>query len=204
METRKIALIAGVSYLIIFFSAIYANFFVLDSLLQDPLGTVGDNSHHIRFGVIAFLIAAVFDVFVAWALYQLYKGHILSSVSTYFRVMHATIMGVAVFTLLPILQMTSAEEILFQVETFNNIWLIGLFFFGVHLLLLWRIVRNIPIIPIFLALAGFMYIVDTGAHFVLPNYDMYAGLFLAAVAIPSVLGEMALSLWLLFKGGKNS
>jgi hypothetical protein len=48
-----------------------------------------------------------------------------------------------------------------------------------------------------------MYLVDTGAHFLLPDYDSYATVFLALVAIPSIGGEMALSIWLLIKGGKE-
>ena len=47
-----------------------------------------------------------------------------------------------------------------------------------------------------------MYMVDTAAHFVLPNYEAHASVFLALVAIPSIVGEMAFSIWLLIKGGK--
>ena len=202
MNSRKLSIIAGVSYLIIFFSAIYANFFVLDAILQDPLGTIQNNSIHIRFGALAFLVAAVFDVVVAWALYELYKENFLSRISTYFRLIHAVIMGVAVFALPLTLAMNTSEAILNQVDIFNTIWLIGLLFFGVHLLFLGRIVKNIKIIPLVLMTAGVMYIVDTSAHFLLPNYDVYAGIFLALVAIPSILGEMTFSIWLLFKGGK--
>ena len=36
-----------------------------------------------------------------------------------------------------------------------------------------------------------MYKVDTAAHFVLPDYENYASIFLALVAIPSIAGEMA-------------
>ncbi len=49
-----------------------------------------------------------------------------------------------------------------------------------------------------------MYIVDTSAHFLLENYDAYAGIFLTLVAVPSILGEMAFTIWLLVKGGKNN
>ena len=44
---------------------------------------------------------------------------------------------------------------------------------------------------------------DTAAHFLIPNYEDYSDLFLALVAIPSILGEMSLAVWLLVKGGKN-
>lgn len=118
--------------------------------------------------------------------------------------MHATIMGVAVFALPPTLSMTAGEDILSQVTLFNTMWLIGLFFFGVHLILLSRIVKAIRIIPYLLMLAGTMYIVDTGAHLLLPDYDAYATVFLTLVAIPFVLGEMSFALWLLFRGGRNS
>jgi hypothetical protein len=48
-----------------------------------------------------------------------------------------------------------------------------------------------------------MYMVDTTAHFVLPDYDAYADVFLALVAIPSIVGEMSLAVWLLVRGGKE-
>jgi hypothetical protein len=82
--------------------------------------------------------------------------------------------------------------------------LIGLFFFGIHLILLGRIIGKPRIIGLFLVLAGAMYMVDTAAHFVLPAYEAYATIFLALVAIPSIVGEMAFSVWLLIKGGKES
>jgi hypothetical protein len=71
----------------------------------------------------------------------------------------------------------------------------------VHLILLGRIVKEIKLIPFMLIIAGIMYIIDTSAHFLLANYQSYADTFLLLVAIPSIFGEMAFSLWLLFKGG---
>jgi hypothetical protein len=203
MKPRILALIAGISYLIIFFSAIFANFFVLESILAEPLVTIRDNHLTVRFGIIAFLVTALFDVVIAWALYELYKENILSGLSTLFRMMHAAIMGVAVFTLPVALSLTTGQEILEQVDVFNTIWLIGLFFFGVHLILLGNIIKKPGIIALFLAIAGIMYMIDTTAHFLLANYDDYSSIFLALVAIPSIIGELSFGIWLLVKGGKN-
>jgi hypothetical protein len=47
-----------------------------------------------------------------------------------------------------------------------------------------------------------MYMVDTVAHFLLQNYKEYSSIFLALVAIPSIIGEMSLAIWLLVRGGK--
>lgn len=203
MNNRTLSLIAGASYLGIFFLAIYANFFVLDSLLNDPVGTVAESQQHIRFGALAFLFAAVLDVIVAWVLFRLYREHQFTELSTWFRIIHATLMGAAVFALLPILNLKDADAILAQVDTFNTLWLIGLFFFGFHLLLLARIVKHIRFIPYMMALAGFMYIFDTTVRFSYVNYAEYADVFLMMVAVPSILGEMAFTVWLLAKGGKK-
>lgn len=203
MSSRKLAIIAGSSYLIIFFAAIFANFFVLEAILKNPLETVTENHLTVRFGILAFLITVVFDVIVAWALYELYKGHVLNLPSTLFRMMHAAIMGVAIFALPLVLDLDSNAAILQQVNIFNTIWLIGLFFFGIHLIFLARIIRNPKLIALLLLLAGLMYMVDTCAHFLLPNYSDYASVFLSMVAIPSILGEMSFAIWLLARGAKD-
>lgn len=202
MNKRKLSVIAGTSYLVIFFAAIFANFLVIQSLNNDPVLTIQENHMMVRFGILAFLITVVFDVVVAWALLELYKDHYLSGLSTLFRMMHAAIMGVAVFALVLTLTSTGSQEILQQTSIFNIIWLIGLFFFGIHLILLGNIIGRPKLIAIFLVIAGAMYMVDTAAHFVLPDYEDYASIFLALVAIPSIVGEMAFSIWLLVKGGK--
>jgi hypothetical protein len=203
MKPRTLAILAGVSYLIIFFAAIFANFFVLESILNEPLVTVQENHMIVRFGILAFIITVVFDVVVAWALYEIYRKHNLSGLSTLFRMMHAAIMGVAIFALPVALMSETSQEILKQVDIFNFIWLIGLFFFGIHLILLGRIIGKPKLIALFLAIAGVMYMFDTAAQFLFPNYDAFGSIFLAMVAIPSIVGEMSFSIWLLVKGGRD-
>ncbi|WP_347840953.1 DUF4386 domain-containing protein [uncultured Draconibacterium sp.] len=203
MNSRKLSTLTGISYLIIFFTAIYANFFMLEALKENPLETILHQQLVVRTGILAFLITVVFDVVVAWGLFELYKKHLLTRLSTYFRLMHAAIMAVAIFALVLSLSSVSGEEVTQRVNTFEIIWLIGLFFFGAHLILLARIIERPRWIALFILLAGIMYMVDTGAHFLLPNYTDYADLFLALVAIPSIFGEMAFTVWLLVKGGKK-
>ncbi|MEP3388099.1 MAG: DUF4386 domain-containing protein [Reichenbachiella sp.] len=202
MTPRTLSKLTGISYLVIFFAAIFANFFVLEAILQDPIGTIQQNHQMVRFGILAFMITVVFDVVVAWTLNELFKDHPLSKLSTYFRMMHAAIMGIAIFALPMALEMYSSEAILKQIDIFNTIWLIGLFFFGIHLILLSVILQRPKWIAIFLTLAGLMYMADTSAHFLMADYDAYADVFLTLVAIPSMVGEMSLAIWLLVKGGR--
>ena len=165
MTPRTLAKIAGGGYLIIFFAAIFANFMALEALTEKPLETIQQQAFLVRLGIMAFLLTVVFDVVVAWALKLLYKTHMLTDLSTYFRLMHAAIMGVAVFALPATLTLENEASILDQINNFNTIWLIGLFFFGIHLLLLARIIGKPRLIVLFLVLAGIMYMVDTIDHF---------------------------------------
>ena len=194
----------GSSYLIIFFAAIFANFFVIEGLLTSPMEMIQESPMMVRFGILAFLITVVFDVMVAWALFELYRSHPLNLPSTLFRMMHAAIMGIAVFALPEVLKAGTSEEVLHQVDVFNTIWLIGLFFFGIHLILLGRILGKPRPISFLLIMAGLAYILDTCAHMLMPNYDSFVSVFLIIVAIPSVLGEMSFALWLLIRGGKDT
>ncbi len=203
MKKRTLSIIAGISYLVIFFAAIFGNFLVVDSLKANPLETVVNSQFLVRLGAVAFLVAAVFDVVIAWALKLMYDKNPLTGLSTYFRLIHAAVMAIAVFALVEVANLRSAEAIIHLVTRFDIIWLIGLFFFGFHLILVSWIVRKPKWIMAFLFAAGVMYIVDTTAHFMLPNYSDYADIFLAMVAVPSILGEMAFGIWLLVKGGKK-
>lgn len=157
----------------------------------------------VRFGIVAFLITVLFDVVVAWGLFEMFIKNSLTRLSTYFRLMHAAIFGVGLFALLNTLNSSSGQDILSNVAMFENIWLIGLFFFGLHLVLLARILQRPQWINWLLFAAGIMYMVDTCAHFLLPDYESYASIFLALVAVPSILGEMSFSIWLLIKGGRT-
>lgn len=203
MKPRTLSKIAGISYLVIFFAAIFANFFVLETILKSSVETIQQNQLWVRLGIVAFLVTVLFDVVVAWALYQLYITHPLSGLSTYFRMMHAAIMAVGIFALTFVVDAPQRDELLHHAATFNAIWLIGLFFFGAHLILLGRILKKPDIIAFFLMLAGIMYMVDTLAHFLIETYESYGSIFLVLVAIPSIVGEMSLALWLLIKGGKQ-
>ena len=203
MGTRLLSKIAGYSYLIIFFAAIFANFGVVENISEDPLFFIETNTLLFKLAIIAFLATVVFDVVVAWALQELYKHHSLSLLSTFFRLSHAIIMGIAIFKLLEMLDFKSNEEILINLKAFTRIWLIGLLFFGLHLILLGNIAKTSGFIRTFLMLAGLCYIIDTIAYFVLPNYEAFSSIFLIILATCSIIGEMSFAIWLITKHGKE-
>ena len=94
------------------------------------------------------------------------------------------------------------SSVMASLETFQQVWAIGLVAFGVHLALLGRLVLRSGFAPralgVVLSAAGIVYVVDTFAQVLMPSYDAVAGILLAAVAGLSMIGEGWLGLWLLF------
>ncbi len=214
---RRIARIAGVSYLLMFALAIVANFLVLEGLVVegDPLATtanIADSPGLMRTGILAFLLIVLLDVTLAWALQVVFRSvsRDWSIVMAWFRLGYSVILGVALVFLVQALASATtagastdaqAMQTMQSIEAFQTTWLLGLSLFGVHLVLLGALVARSDFAPrvlgYILAFAGVAYVGDTVAHLALPDYSAVSGLFLALVAVPSMVGEGWLGIWLL-------
>lgn len=227
LAPRQAARIAGYGYLAIFVLAIFANFVVLERLIQpgDAAATASNitgSEGLFRLGLVGFLVIFALDVAIAWALYVFFRPvhRDLSLLTAWFRLVYTTLLGVAVIFLFLVLQLLSSADyltalatgqrdatLLLFLEGFNYAWLIGLAVFGIHLALLGSLVLRSGSIPkllgVLLVLAGAGYVIDTLAHALLASYDDYATLFLLVAAVPSLIGEGALAIWLLLRGGRQ-
>ena len=227
-SVRGYALLAGVGYVVLFVLGIFANFIVREGLVVG--GDAGQSAANIleseglfRWGMVSFLAIFVIDVVVAWALYVLFKraSQELSLVTAWFRIVYTIFLGVALIFFYQALQLISGAEFLrvfdpgqleaqalVALDTFNSTWLIGLLAFGVHLVLLgWLVSRSGAgprLLGYLLMVAGAAYVADTAAHTLLSNYVDYENLFLGIVAIPSVIAEGWMALWLLLKAGRGA
>jgi hypothetical protein len=228
LTPRRAALTAGVGYLAIFVLAVFANFVVLGGLVEsgDAAATAEDiveSEGLFRAGVVAFTIVFVVDVLVAWALYVLFRdlSRDLSLVTAWFRLVYTVFLGVALIFFFVALQLLSGDDylgafdagqvdahVLLAVDAFNYAWVIGLACFGVHLILLGYLVLasrwTVPALGYVLMAAGAAYIIDTLARAVISDYADVENLFLAIVALLSVIGEMWFTVWLLAKGGRTT
>lgn len=217
---RYAARITGVSYLAMFVVAMVSNFMVTERLIVpgDGSATVANVSESIglfRWAVAGFLVIVVLDVVIAWGLHVVFRrfGHDLSLASAWFRLAYSAILGAAVASLFLALQFVDgslgdlgpnqiAQQAMAALSGFDSTWTLGLAVFGVHLALLGVLMLRSGLIPRALgfavAAAGVAYCVDTLARIVLPDYEAVSGIFFALVAVPSILGEGWLGLWLLF------
>ena len=226
ISNENIARIAGIGYLIIFITGIFSNFFILENLIvpgdsAQTFNNFQSNDSLFRIGIFSFIIMVIFDVVLTWALYILFL-HVnknLSLLSGWLRLVNCAIFAIALFNLFDVLQFLSSVEylnaftleqlyaqVLLSLSSFNYTWLIGLVFFGLHLLVLGYLIFKSELIPTFigilLIIAGIGYLIDSFANFLLSNYKDYEDIFLMIVIIPGIVGELSLTFWLLFKGNK--
>jgi len=219
-EMKKLALLAGIGYLVIFISGIYANFTVIEplkSVFEDtsilPLfeAAIGD----LRMAIVAFVCMILADLLLTWALYELFREQFpkTARLAAWLRLVNVAVFAVALKDLMQMVSVInepSLGEELKQIfleqhlQSFDFTWLCGLLFFGAHLILLgsilWKTGKVTRIIGGLLYIAGCGYLVDSMAHILLPNYSEYAELFALTVIVPGVVGELSLTFWLLGKG----
>lgn len=224
---KRIALFGGLGYLIIFISGIYANFVVIESLkvFNDKMATFQnftDNREAFFLGIASFIVMVMADLLLTWCLYGLFKPHHHkgSTNAAWFRLINVIFFGAALNHLFEVVQLTNPQEILLHspeflanqvnnaLNEFNHVWLIGLLFFGVHLILLARLmlkhIRILRFIPILLMIAGFGYLADSVLQFTYSGYEQISDISTIIVVLPGVVGELSLTLWLLFyKENKN-
>lgn len=224
---RRASVIAGVGYLVIFVLAIFGNFVVLTGMVEagDAAATaanIQDGEGLFRLGLVSFTIVFIADVVVAWALYILFRtlSRDLSLLTAWFRLVYTVLLGVALIFFFVALDLLGRKDYLAVFDTgqldaqallaldaFNYAWLIGLVAFGLHLVMLgYLVVRSgyvTKVLGYVLMVAGAAYVIDTVAHAMLSNYADFENVFLATVAIPSIVGELWFAVWLLMRGGKE-
>ncbi len=218
---RKAVIIAGFGLLVMTILAIFANFFVFQKLIVP--GDAATTTNNIiasqglfRIGICSFLIVAILDVVVAWALYILFEpvNRSLSLLAAWFRVAYAAIFAAALNNLVGVLYLLTntnylkvikTEElhaqVMFSLNAFNDGWNIGLAIFGLHLVVLGYLVFKSGYMPKFLGIllivAGLGYIIDSFGKILLSNYNITIAMF-------TFIGELLFMFWLLIKGAKIS
>ena len=218
ISRRAAARIAGASYIAIFALAIFANFLVVEGLVvaDDGAGTLANIRESLglfRWGLVAFLVVFLIDVVVSWALHIVFRPvqRDVSLVTAWFRLVYTVFLGAGLVSFFEATRLAggvvglseeaAAAQTLLAMGSFEAMWLVGLAAFGLHLVLLGVLVNRSGLVSRFLGFilmaAGVAYVFDTVAHGVMADYESVAGIMLAVVAVPSMIGEGWLGLWLL-------
>lgn len=220
ISIRTAALVAGLGLLLMAILAPIANFGVFEQLIISGDATttatnIVASAGLFRIGIVIFLIVAILDVVVAWALYILLKpvNKSLSLLAAWFRIVYAAILALALSNLLGVLQLLKGDvflkafeanqlqaQVMLSLNGFTDVWDLGLAFFGLHLIVLGYLAFKSGYIPkvlsILVIVAGLGYTIDSFGKFLSPSYNLSLATYL-------FIGEVLLIFWLLWKGIKG-
>lgn len=213
---RRAAIVAGIGLLAMAALAL-ASFSALEGLVVegDAAATAGNIvEHELRFRMIVggFLVVAVLDVVVAWALYEFLRpvDRSIALLAAWLRVAYAAIFAAAIGNLaVAVRLLTDADSLralgprqvsaraMASVNEFQGAWDVALVVFGLHLLVLGYLALKSSHIPgllgILVMVAGLGYLADSFGGLLSTSYD-------ANVASFTFAGEVLLMGWLLFVG----
>lgn len=197
----------------------FANFGVFESQIVtgDALASAAniiDGEDMFRVGLLAFLVVALLDIIVAWALNEVLRGHVpaLSSLAAVLRYVYAGVLVVASAFAGLAVSITSGAESAEQVDlailhawldAFAFTWDIGLMLFACHLLVLGWAIEKSKIARTWVGLGWIVMIAGAGYLFdsvaVVMNWDIgfEFGAFL-------FIGEVVLIGWLLVAGFRST
>ena len=226
ISPRKVSFIAGLLYLVIIVSGIFAEFFVRTGLIVSGETAVTVNNISVslglfRLGIASDIIMILSDVAIALIFYHLLKpvNKSLAMLAAFFRLIQAAILGANLLSLFKVVQIVKGTAYLsdFSSNQLNSLvmmyldshadgYSLALIFFGFSILILGYLIFKSGYIPeilgIFLIIAALGYLTDSFANFLMSDYESYKDIFQMIVFIPAFIGELSLCLWLLFRGIK--
>ena len=223
-SNRKMGRFAGLLFLILVITGVFAEFFVRQKLyvLNDPATTtqnIIDNQWLYRLGFVSDLIMSTMFFIYGYVLYLIFKN--VNKNMSLFLLLCAVI-SVAMFCQNALNQFSVLELLInpvyaeaFKPEQlqvlsmfFQNIHIKGYYinqiFFGLYLFPLGYMIIKSGLVPkiigVFLILGFIGDMIDFGVYFLYPNAE---SVILDNITIPADIGEISLCLWFLIMGVRS-
>ena len=215
------ARIAGVLYLIMFFAAIFSEFYVRSGMIVpgDPTATVNNITSAetlFRMSFVADFAVLFCDLGVSVLLYVLLRpvNQTLALVAAVARLIMTGMRGINLVNNLFALTLLGGASyltvfnpdqlnalVLLFLDGYSNGFMLDLVFFSLHCLVLGYLLFQSGYFPkilgILMALAGLCYLANSFTNLLAPGYAEMVGQIIIA---PTVIAELSLTLWLLIKG----
>lgn len=219
VSLQNAAITAGIGLLLMAVLAPVADFAILKRLVvpEDAAKTsinIMTSEGLFRIGISLFLIVAILDIIVAWALFVFLKpvNRSLSLLAALLRIVYAALLGSATFYLINIINLQSGAgylsafttqqiqaQVMFSFITFRSGWEAALIIFGLHLLILGYLFLRAgymkKMLGILLIIASLGYLIDGFGKLLSSQYNMNISMF-------TFIGEVVLIFWLLIMGQK--
>lgn len=160
--------------------------------------------------LVGILFIQILDVIASYTFFKFFEedNRIIAAVAGWSRFIYTLIFIFGTLYLIQNLTTLGASDdmILANFAKFDSIWTFGLVHFGIHIVLLGYLMKLHKPIPIILwvltLIAGFSYSLVSSLKFMNFNPDFTETLQMA-LALPMTVGELALAIWMIAKGGKT-
>jgi hypothetical protein len=196
--------------------AIFGNVVAVDGLVTEgnAAQTAADIMASVglfRLGIASLVVVIALDVVVAWALYRVFSpvNRSLSMLAMALRLVYAGVFMVAVGHLFGAVRLLSNDgylvvfgadqvnaQAMLEITAFNDIWYVGQFLFGLHLLLIGYLAFRSGYVPrllgVLIAVSGLGYATDSLGE-VLSQGSW------TDITSFTFIGEFLLALWLLIR-----
>jgi hypothetical protein len=165
-----------------------------------------------RLSIVSLILVAALDVVIAWALYRVFSpvSKSISLLAATLRLVYAGVFMVAIGQLVGVARLLgsgatpsafNADQVHAQalsgVNAFNDVWYVGQFLFGLHLLVIGYLAYRSGYVPRFLGVllvvAGIGYAIDSLAAVLSPGSWTNISTF-------TFIGEFLLAVWLVIWG----
>lgn len=219
------ARLAGLIYLLIILFAGFSQGYVRETIYipSDPKATI-ENINSLqslfRLGLVSDLIAFMLDAVISVLLYQLFKtvDQTMALIALAFRLLaHPAIASLNLLNHFIAMEAATGNGIMANLEIeqqevwtmlfmneHNTGYLLAGAFFGIHCLLLGILLFRSMLFPkllgILMILAAGGYLIETFGNFIFSDYQTILAYI---VGVSAALGEVSLTLYLLFKGIKK-
>lgn len=223
-SSKKIARFAGLIFLILVVSGVFAEFFVRQKLyvLDDPIATtqnIIENQWLFRVGFVSDLVMSTMFFVYGYVLFLIFKP-VNKNVSLFLLL--CAVISVAMFCQNSLNQFSALELLIntdysgaFKPEQlqvlsmfFQNIhtkgYAVNQIFYGLYLLPLGYMIIKSGLVPkiigIFLVLGFVGDMIEVFVYFLFPNAE---SVLLSNITLPADIGEFSLCLWFLIKGVRS-
>ena len=227
-NVKNIVLITGIAYALVFVISIIGNGFYLEKVLDKgnwllTYQNIVEYPLIFRIGISSWFLVIICDVIVAWGTYILFgsTNKELAVLTAWMRIIFAAIYAIGFLQLFELSTLIHDND---YIDSFNQSQLVSqtmlsmkhytsyvnlsFLFFGIHVgLLAYLILRSNLIsksIGYALLIASIGYLINSFGSFISKDFANNQYLFIAFVAIPAIISELSLTIYIIVKNKKIS
>ncbi len=228
MKVKNIVLITGLAYALVFAISIIGNGLYLEKVLDKgnwllTYQNILEFPLVFRIGISSWFLVIICDVIVAWGIYILFRStnKELALLSAWMRIIFASIYAIGFLQLfeLSILihdnvyidsfsQSQLVTQTMLSMKHYDSYVNLSFLFFGIHIGLLAYLILQSKLISksigYALIIACIGYLINSFGSFLSKDFANNQYWFVALVAIPAIVSELSLTIFLIVKNKKIS